>query len=160
MGIGEEKVWKALNDVTDPEIPVLSLVEMKIIREVHIDGDGVRVVMTPTFAGCPALYQMKTDIEEKLLTLGFKTITVELSFKEPWSTDMLGDEARSKLETFGIAPPARHNGDPTGTINATVTCPHCKSDDTTMESSFGPTLCRMIYYCNACQQSFERFKAL
>lgn len=160
LNISNAKVWEALRDVTDPEIPVLSLVDMKIIRDVKIENDEVYVTMTPTFAGCPAIYQMKSDIEEKLRELGFEKIHVELSFKEPWSTEMLGDEARMKLETFGITPPTKHKGDPTSAMNATVICPHCKSEDTTMENPFGPTLCRMIYYCNACHQPFERFKAL
>lgn len=158
--LSEHEVWDALKDITDPEIPVLSLVDMKIVRDVKIDGDKVHVTMTPTFAGCPAIYQMKSDIEEKLRELGFEKINVELSFKEPWSTEMLDGEARAKLETFGITPPTKHNGNPTGAINAEVKCPYCKSKDTTMENPFGPTLCRMIYYCNSCQQPFERFKAL
>ncbi len=103
---------------------------------------------------------MKSDIEEKLRELGFEKINIDLSFKESWSTDMLDDEARLKLETFGITPPTKHNGNPTSAINAEVKCPYCKSNDTTMENPFGPTLCRMIYYCNSCQQPFERFKAL
>jgi ring-1,2-phenylacetyl-CoA epoxidase subunit PaaD len=154
------EVWDALKDVVDPEIPVLSLVDMKIVRDVRIEGNEVYVTMTPTFAGCPALYQMKSDIEQKLLELGFENVNIELSFKEPWSTEMLDDEARAKLETFGITPPGRHDGDPTKTMHIAVQCPYCKSDDTTMENPFGPTLCRMIYYCNSCRQPFERFKAL
>jgi ring-1,2-phenylacetyl-CoA epoxidase subunit PaaD len=154
------EVWDALKEVVDPEIPVLSLVDMKIVRDVRIEGNKVYVSMTPTFAGCPAIYQMKSDIEEKLLGLGFENINIELSFKEPWSTEMLDDEARAKLETFGITPPGRHDGDPTKTVHAAVQCPYCKSEDTTMENPFGPTLCRMIYYCNSCRQPFERFKAL
>jgi len=154
------EIWESLKEVTDPEIPVLSLVDMKIVRDVKIDGDEVHVTMTPTFAGCPAIYQMKSDIEEKLRELGFEKIHVSLSFKEPWSTEMLDDEARAKLESFGITPPTKHNGEPTITMNAKVTCPYCKSEDTAMENPFGPTLCRMIYYCNSCQQPFERFKAL
>jgi len=160
LNISKSEVWDALKDVTDPEIPVLSLVDMKIVRDVRIEGDGVFVTMTPTFAGCPAIYQMKSDVEEKLRELGFEKIQIDLSFKEPWSTEMLDDEARAKLETFGITPPTKHNGEPINTMNARVKCPHCKSEDTTMENPFGPTLCRMIYYCNACQQPFERFKAL
>ncbi len=160
VNISNAEVLEALKDVTDPEIPVLSLVDMKIIRDVKVDKDEVYVTMTPTFAGCPAIYQMKSDIEEKLRELGFEKVHVDLSFKEPWTTDMLDDEARSKLETFGITPPTKHEGDPTSAMHATAICPHCKSEDTTMENPFGPTLCRMIYYCNACNQPFERFKAL
>jgi ring-1,2-phenylacetyl-CoA epoxidase subunit PaaD len=160
LNIPKDEVWDALKNVTDPEIPVLSLVDMKIVRDVRIDGDEVHVTMTPTFAGCPAIYQMKSDIEEKLRELGFEKINVELSFKQPWSTEMLGEEARAKLESFGITPPSKHDGDPTKTMQETVKCPFCKSVDTTMENPFGPTLCRMIYYCNSCQQPFERFKAL
>ncbi len=158
--ITNAEIWESLKEVTDPEIPVLSLVDMKIVRDVRIEGEEVYVTMTPTFAGCPAIYQMKTDIVDKLRELGFEKIHIDISFKEPWSTEMLDDEARAKLESFGITPPTKHNGEPTRTMNAKVTCPHCKSEDTTMENPFGPTLCRMIYYCNSCQQPFERFKAL
>lgn len=160
INISIDEVWNALREVTDPEIPVLSLVDMKIVRDVQIVDDEVHVTMTPTFAGCPAIYQMKSDIEDKLRELGFEKITIELSFKEPWSTEMLDDDARLKLETFGIAPPTKHSGEPTKAIDASVNCPYCRSNDTVMENPFGPTLCRMIYYCNACQQPFERFKAL
>lgn len=158
--ITEQDVWNALKEVVDPEIPVLSLVDMKIVRDVRIEGTSVCVTMTPTFAGCPAIYQMKADVEGKLRDLGCESVQVVLSFKEPWTTDMLDEDARAKLETLGIAPPTKHDGNLAKSLHATVSCPYCKSEDTTMENPFGPTLCRMIYYCNSCEQPFERFKPL
>jgi ring-1,2-phenylacetyl-CoA epoxidase subunit PaaD len=158
--ITDDEVWKALEEVRDPEIPVLSLVEMKIVRNVEVHGDKVEIVITPTFAGCPALHQMQHDIKDKLYHLGFAKVDIEVSYEKPWSTNELSEESKKKLNDFGIAPPSKHAGDPTVTINLQVACPFCNSKNTVMENAFGPTLCRMIYYCNSCSQSFERFKAL
>jgi ring-1,2-phenylacetyl-CoA epoxidase subunit PaaD len=158
--IAVDEVWKALEEVHDPEIPVLSLVEMKIVRNVELYEDRVKITITPTFAGCPALHQMQHDIKERLYNLGFASVEIEVSYEKPWSTNELSEETKKKLNKFGIAPPSIHAGDPTITINIPVACPHCNSLNTIMENAFGPTLCRMIYYCNSCRQSFERFKAL
>ncbi len=158
--ITEDAVWKALENVYDPEIPVLSLVEMNIVRNVELHGDNVKITITPTFAGCPALHQMRHDIKERLYGLGLSDVDIQVSYEKPWSTNELSEETKRKLKEFGIAPPSKHAGDPTVTISLPVACPFCNSMNTNMENAFGPTLCRMIYYCNSCRQSFERFKAL
>lgn len=163
------RVWEELSQVKDPEIPVLSLVDMKIIRRVEVNDAGVTVVMTPTFAGCPALHLMKEEVRERLLNMGFKQVQVEVSFSEPWSTELLDDTAREKLAAFGIAPPARmqssvgnqaHQDQLSESLRQPVQCPFCQSERTRLESFFGPTLCRQIFYCEQCNQSFERFKPL
>jgi ring-1,2-phenylacetyl-CoA epoxidase subunit PaaD len=155
----EALVWDALNEIQDPEIPVLSLVDLRIIRSVRVEGNGVLVHMTPTFLGCPALEYMKDEIRTKLLGLGFERVAVELQYSPSWSTDMLEDEAREKLRAFGVAPPEQRLA--LGAAHSRpVACPYCGSQDTRLDSPFGPTLCRQIFYCDGCKQSFERFKTI
>lgn len=156
----EESVWQALQDVKDPEIPVVSVVEMGIVREVHVDGDAARVIMTPTFSGCPALHVMRADIEAKIRALGFDSVVVETTLHPPWSSDWITESGRRKLKEFGLAPPPKHGGDVPVTFYEPVACPYCDSENTIVKNTFGPTLCRAIYYCQACQQPFEQFKAL
>lgn len=153
-------VWRALQEVKDPEIPVVSVVEMGIIRDVRVDGPGARILMTPTFSGCPALHVMRAGIEEKVQSLGFEDVVVETTLHPPWSSDWITDSGRQKLKEFGLAPPAKHGGDVSVTFYEPVACPYCDSQNTIVKNTFGPTLCRAIYYCQACQQPFEQFKAL
>jgi ring-1,2-phenylacetyl-CoA epoxidase subunit PaaD len=156
----EKKIWNALGDVKDPEIPTLSLLDLNIIRGVRFDETSVTVLMTPTFAGCPALNQMKNDIIERLTRLECGPINVETVLSNAWSTDLLSSEAREKLRAFGIAPPPLKRATLRDTLNLPVPCPFCGSTETRLESSFGATLCKQLYYCNHCSQSFERFKPL
>lgn len=155
-----ESAWEALSRIADPEIPVLSLVELNIIREVRIVEMRVTVEMTPTFLGCPALEYMKKEIKDKLLGLGFDEVTVELKLSPPWSTDMLTEEVREKLRVFGIAPPEKRMATLAEALQKPVACPYCRSMETRLDSPFGPTLCKQIFYCKQCKQSFERFKTL
>jgi ring-1,2-phenylacetyl-CoA epoxidase subunit PaaD len=155
------QIWQALEQVKDPEIPVVSVVEMGIVREVLVDGEAVRVTMTPTFSGCPALDVMRREIETAVRQLGITNITVETVLYPPWSTDWISDAARDKLRQFGLAPPQKHGGDLISVAFLDVAqCPRCGSKNTTLKNSFGPTLCRMIYYCLDCQDAFEQFKPL
>ncbi len=155
-----EHIWRVLNSITDPEIPVVSLVEMGIARDVAIDGDTIVVTITPTFVGCPALYSIREEIVEKLQAIGAEKIEVRTVLNPPWTSEWLSDETRAKLKAFGLAPPPRHTGSIDLVLMDVVACPHCGSNDTLLENSFGPTLCRSIHYCRACRQSFERFKPL
>ncbi|HEX9829804.1 MAG TPA: 1,2-phenylacetyl-CoA epoxidase subunit PaaD [Bacteroidota bacterium] len=156
----QETAWWVLGEISDPEIPVLSLVDLKVIRSVNVEGSAVSVEMTPTFLGCPALEYMKQEIREKLLALGFESVNVELKLSPAWSSDLLSEDAREKLRAFGVAPPALRAATLAETLNKPVACPFCKSYHTRLESPFGPTLCRQIFYCEQCRQSFERFKTL
>ncbi len=156
----QEQIWRALQEVMDPEIPVLSLVDLGIIREVKVEGQEVTVVMTPTFSGCPALEAMRQEVEEKLQELGVPRPRVEVVLDPPWSSDQISPEGRRKLEAFGLAPPPVHRGDPEIMLNPVVPCPYCGSRRTRVTNTFGSTLCRAIYYCDACQQAFEQFKPL
>ncbi|MEZ4591672.1 MAG: 1,2-phenylacetyl-CoA epoxidase subunit PaaD [Chloroflexota bacterium] len=159
--LSPKKIWQALEQVKDPEIPVVSVVEMGIVREVIVEDDGVRVTMTPTFSGCPALDVMKREIETAVRQLGIENVTVETVLHPPWSTDWITDDAREKLRQFGLAPPQKHGGDLISVAFLGVAeCPRCGSKNTTIKNSFGPTLCRMIYYCHDCQDAFEQFKPL
>ena len=161
--IGIESVWVALGNVKDPEIPVLTVVDMGIITGVHITGrqnDAQKciVTMTPTFVGCPAIGVMKKSIQEEVNKLGFATVEVKVDFENAWTSDRMSEEAKQKLEKFGLAPPVVIDGDLTEEQLNKVRCPHCHSTDTTLRSAFGSTLCRAIRFCYSCQQGFEQFK--
>ena len=158
--LDKKAIWQALGAIADPEIPVLSLVEMKILRSVSVSDDGVKVVISPTFVGCPALEHMKSEIRERLAALGCSRVTIETTFSPPWSTDMLDDAVKEKLRVFGIAPPPRTGEDLVAVLSLPVACPFCNSQTTHLESAFGATLCKQIYYCDSCRQSFERFKPI
>ena len=158
--ISEAAVWEALEGVKDPEIPVVSVVEMGIVRAVEVEGERVRVTMTPTFSGCPALHVMRADIANCVQALGADDVEVRTVLHPPWTTDWITEEAREKLRSFGLSPPARHGGNLAITFYEPAPCPYCGAEDTSIRNTFGSTLCRAIYYCNACQQPFEQFKAL
>jgi len=159
MATDLEIIWKVLESVTDPEIPVVSVVEMGIVTDVFMKGRTVVVQMTPTFAGCPALDIMHDTMRQAVQGAGYPDVKVETVFDPPWSTDRITEAGRRKLKEFGLAPPARCNGSPvTHQALSEVACPFCDSRETVLESLFGPTLCRSIHYCNKCRQSFEQFK--
>jgi ring-1,2-phenylacetyl-CoA epoxidase subunit PaaD len=157
-----EAVWAALDEVPDPEIPVISLVELGVVRDVAVEGSTVRVEFTPTFLGCPALAYMRTAMEEKLRELGAEP-EVEIVTDDSWSTDRITPAGREKLRTAGFAPPApRSAGAPTLVqLQSKVhRCPYCGSTETRLENIFGPTPCRSLRYCEACRQPFEQFKTI
>lgn len=155
-----DAIWKALDDVKDPEIPVVSVVEMGIVRDVAVDGGRVIVTMTPTFSGCPALRVMEDDIVNQVHALGVAEVGIQIILSPPWSTEWITEEARAKLKSIGLAPPPRHSGDLSLVLMDPVACPYCDSKNTSIRNTFGPTLCRAIFYCNNCQQPFEQFKPL
>ena len=170
-----QRVWKALETVTDPEIPVVSVVEMGMIADVHADETGVVVAMTPTFVGCPALDLIRENIRTAVTGVGEAKVTVNVVFDPPWTTDRISERGRKKLKEFGLAPPqcgtrvlancgtgfpaGRSGGSAENEPNLEkVPCPYCDGTDTEVDSIFGPTLCRSIHYCRTCQESFEHFK--
>ena len=155
-----DSIWTALREVMDPEIPVLSLTDLGVIREIVVTSGAVTVTMTPTFSGCPALVEMQRLIDECLRTLGATEVTVNTVLAPAWTSDWISDEGRRKLKAFGLAPPPMHGGDVQIMLYDAVTCPRCDSDDVTVRNTFGSTLCRAIYYCNRCQDAFEQFKPL
>lgn len=161
-----EDIFAVLDGVKDPEVPVLSVIELGVVRDVELDdARGVTVVVTPTYSGCPAMRVIEDDIVSALRAHGVKDPHVRTSYAPAWTTDWLSDEAKRKLEAYGIAPPGRAPTDdeelvPLRRRADVVRCPYCKSVNTTLRSEFGSTACKSIRFCNACQQPFEQFKAI
>ncbi|HLP19567.1 MAG TPA: 1,2-phenylacetyl-CoA epoxidase subunit PaaD [Chitinophagales bacterium] len=159
LEITEEQVWFALENVKDPEIPVLTVVDMGMITGVAITDNSVVITMTPTFVGCPAIHVIKQSIYDEVKKLGFDSVEVKVDFETKWTSDRMKDGAKEKLEKFGLAPPVVLNDDElTEEQLNRVRCPHCHSTDTTLRSAFGSTLCRAIRFCFNCKQGFEQFK--
>jgi len=157
--ISEKEIWDVLEEVKDPEIPKVSIVEMGIITGVKVsDKNFVNIKMTPTFAGCPAVNYMRDDIILKVSKLPVSGIDVEVSFDVQWNTNMITERGRELLKESHFALPQKHNGLVQIEMLTNVECPFCNSKNTTLKSSFGPTQCRAIHYCNNCLQSFEQFK--
>jgi ring-1,2-phenylacetyl-CoA epoxidase subunit PaaD len=157
-----DRVWEALAEIPDPEIPVISLVDLGVVRDVTVEGDRVRVEFTPTFLGCPALEVMRDAMAEKVRELGGNP-DVAVITDDSWSTDRITPAGREKLRASGFAPPApRAAGAPTlvQLQSAAFRCPYCGSTDTKLENIFGPTPCRSIRYCSSCKQPFEQFKTI
>jgi ring-1,2-phenylacetyl-CoA epoxidase subunit PaaD len=157
-----DQIWSVLDQIKDPEIPVVSLVEMGVARDVQIDGDKVIVTITPTFAGCPAMHYMREQIIEQLHAIGVEQIEVRTSLNPPWTSEWLSAEVRSKIKSIGLAPPPRLVNQLSIEIALmeVVECPFCGSKNTSLENSFGPTLCKSMHYCRSCHQTFERFKPM
>jgi len=128
-----EAIWRALQSVKDPEIPIVSLVEMGIVREVKIENDKAIITITPTFAGCPAMHVMKREVEERVGAMGVE-VEVRTSLTPPWTSDWITEEARQKLKSFGLAPPPKHNGDINVILLEEASCPRCGSKNTTIKN--------------------------
>jgi ring-1,2-phenylacetyl-CoA epoxidase subunit PaaD len=157
-----EDIWRALAEIPDPEIPVISIVDLGVVKDLRVEGDRVHVDFTPTFMGCPALEAMKAQMEEAIRSLGAEP-DVEVVLDDSWSTDRISPEGREKLRAAGFAPPApRSAGTPTLTQleRGPFRCPWCGSTDTRLDNVFGPTPCRSLRYCTACRQPFEQFKTI
>ena len=150
--VEEAQVWEALDEIPDPEIPVISLVDLGVVRGVAVDGARVHVEFTPTFLGCPALEFMKRAIEEKVPGAEVAVIT-----DDSWSTDKITAAGHEKLREAGFAPPAPRLVQLQSHVHK---CPYCGSTDTRLENIFGPTPCRSLRYCDSCRQPFEQFKTI
>ncbi len=163
MRLSPEGILELLNEVQDPEIPVISVVELGVVRKVEIEADQIIVTMTPTYSGCPAMRVMEQDVVAKLLEHGMTNVRIQTVLSPPWTTDWLSDEAREKLRKYGIAPPGKvpkAHLDPFRKKSEIVACPLCESTDTKLTSEFGSTACKAFYHCNACSQPFEQFKCI
>jgi ring-1,2-phenylacetyl-CoA epoxidase subunit PaaD len=161
--LSKERVLEVLNEVMDPEVPVISVVELGIVRDVDVAGDRVQVTVTPTYSGCPAMKVIEDDIRAALVSAGAPAVDVRTVYAPAWTTDWIGAEAREKLRAFGIAPPGRAPSTDLVTLTrrqAPVACPYCGSADTRLQSEFGSTACKAIHVCNACRQPFDEFKAI
>lgn len=159
----KEEIWDFLSEIPDPEIPVISIAELGVLRKVEIEGSKVIVTITPTYSGCPAMKTFEDDINSKLLAhhiSDFKVITIH---SPAWTTDWITAEAREKLRKFGIAPPMEGTEDKGilfSSDSKSVACPLCKSENTALKSQFGSTACKALYQCNNCLEPFDYFKCI
>ena len=151
-------VWDCLRLVPDPEIPVVDVVSMGIVREVEESPDGVKVTITPTYSGCPAMSEIEASIRAALHEAGYAQVELKTQIAPVWTTDWITDEACEQLRSYGIAPPERRYA--SGVAGNSVACPFCASEETRLQSEFGSTLCKALHVCNDCRQPFERFKCI
>jgi ring-1,2-phenylacetyl-CoA epoxidase subunit PaaD len=158
----EEQVFNFLQEVKDPEIPTISVVELGVVREVHLN-DNVKVIITPTYSGCPALDVMRNDIIDKLKENGIENPEIEVRLKPAWTTDWMDDTGKEKLLESRIAPPIGNAGDVNNLLKVidagpVVPCTYCESKNTRLVNQFGTTACKALYQCNDCGQPFDYFK--
>jgi ring-1,2-phenylacetyl-CoA epoxidase subunit PaaD len=159
--ITEKKVWAILETVTDPEVPVLTITDLGIVREVNISDENVEVVITPTYTGCPAMDMISMNIRLALLEHGYKNIIVRSVLTPVWTTDWMSESGKEKLKAYGIAPPnPKQQVCHTDLFAAeeAVQCPHCQSYHTHRISEFGSTACKALYQCDDCKEPFDYFK--
>lgn len=157
--ITKEEILEALEDVKDPEIPTISVVDLGIVTDVKInEADSVSITLTPTFSGCPALRILENLVKERISRLDVESVSVKTTFDVQWNTDMITEKGREMLKKHGLAPPPIHKGMVQIDILKYVKCPYCGSANTDLKTPFGPTLCRSLHYCNNCLQAFEQFK--
>ena len=158
VNITKEDVLEALQDVKDPEIPTISVVDLGIIRNVEVSERIIKITMTPTFSGCPALKIMENMVKEKITELTALDVEVTTNFDTQWNTNMITEKGLEGLKKHGLAPPLRHEGLIQIDMITHAECPVCGSTNTVIKSPFGPTLCRSLHYCNDCLNAFEQFK--
>jgi ring-1,2-phenylacetyl-CoA epoxidase subunit PaaD len=161
--ITRDKVYEWLQSVTDPEVPVLTILDLGIVRDVKLTEDAgntnAEIIITPTYSGCPAMDVIGINIRMALLSRGIKKVTISQQLSPAWTTDWMTVEGKKKLAEYGIAPPVRKSSDPLALFEEdNITCPRCGSDTTTLVSQFGPTSCKALYKCNSCFEPFEHFK--
>jgi len=161
MTITTEKIWEVLESVCDPEIPVLTVTDLGIIRDVKIHPDhSVEVIITPTYSGCPAMNTIEVNIRSVLQEQGVDPVKVTTILSPAWTTDWMSEAGRAKLKAYGIAPPVGNSMDKSDLFpeDKIVECPQCGSEDTKMISQFGSTACKSMYKCNNCLEPFDYFK--
>lgn len=159
-----DEILATLDSVMDPEVPVLSVRELGIVRDVQVSPAGtITVTVTPTYSGCPAIRVIEQDIVTAIEATGYSDVRVETTYAPAWTTDWIAPSARAKLKAYGIAPPARvEAGDLVQLLRrrAVPTCPYCDSRETELRSEFGSTACKSVCWCRACRQPFEEFKPI
>lgn len=163
MNQSKEHILSLLSAIPDPEIPVITIIELGVIRDIEItDETSISLKITPTYSGCPAMKQIEDDVRKKLSENGFKNITINTIFSPPWTTDWITPEAKEKLRIYGIAPPEHSTEDKSWLTGKTKTiaCPRCKSQNTKLISQFGSTACKALYQCQDCLEPFDYFKCI
>jgi ring-1,2-phenylacetyl-CoA epoxidase subunit PaaD len=158
----KEDIYTILEGIPDPEIPVISIVDLGVIRNISITGKIIEVEITPTYSGCPAMKQIEDDVRKTLKSEGFEEVKIKTIYHPAWTTDWLSASAKLKLQNYGIAPPEQSTSDKSFLTNRpkSITCPRCKSKNTTMVSQFGSTACKALYKCNDCLEAFDYFKCI
>lgn len=155
--------WEVLRGIPDPEIPVISIVELGIVRGVTVNGTSVEVAITPTYSGCPALHAIEEDIDSRLRASGYSEVRVTQQLSPAWTTDWITNDARERLRAYGIVPPQPVQGTDSHRIHIFsrgVNCPRCDSENTEQLSAFGSTACKAMYRCIDCREPFDYFKPL
>ncbi len=159
--VTEAQIWEWLEDVFDPEVPVLTVVDLGVVRKVNVSREEIKITITPTYSGCPAMQVIEEDIRRKLLGEGLMNLNIETVLSPAWTTDLISENGRKKLKEYGIAPPEDEVdksvlfSDP-----LVVPCPNCNSRETKMISEFGSTACKAHYNCLSCKEPFDYFKCL
>ena len=158
--VTEQNIWHLLEEVKDPEVPVLSIVDLGIVRRVSTEDDQINITITPTYSGCPAMDVINMDIRLKLIEKGYRKINIQQSLSPAWTTDWMSDEGKRKLKAYGIAPPNQKQQFCTSEMFAeeAVQCPRCSSYNTRLVSQFGSTACKAMYQCSDCKEAFDYFK--
>jgi ring-1,2-phenylacetyl-CoA epoxidase subunit PaaD len=158
----ETEIRQILATIPDPEIPVISLDELGMIRDIHVQENAIRITITPTYSGCPAVQQIRDDIRNLLEEKGYHQVEVMLSYSPAWNTKMMNPASMQKLKDYGIAPPQHCCGNELCSSGkcSKVICPHCNSRNTDKISEFGSTACKALYTCKECLEPFEYFKPL
>ena len=159
--ISVDHIWNMLKDVPDPEVPVLTVQDLGIIRDIHLHNDEVEVVITPTYSGCPAMDMIAANIRLVLLENGFKNIQITTVLSPAWTTDWMSEEGKEKLKAYGIAPPNPRQqvcNNELFAAHEVVQCPRCNSYHTHRVSEFGSTACKALYQCDECSEPFDYFK--
>ena len=158
----EKEILSFLEEIPDPEIPVISIVELGVIRKVISSEKGVEIDITPTYSGCPAMKQMEDDVLSTLKAKGIENVQIKMVYTPAWTTDWLSTEAKEKLRKYGIAPPNENTSDKSFLTGKSkkVKCPRCHSANTQMVSQFGSTACKALYKCNDCLEPFDYFKCI
>ncbi|OJW81363.1 MAG: phenylacetate-CoA oxygenase subunit PaaJ [Bacteroidetes bacterium 46-16] len=161
---GEQAIYKWLETVSDPEVPVLNILDLGIVRDVTLNetgtgGQEATITITPTYSGCPAMDVIAIGIRMALLSHGIEKVNIENRLSPAWTTDWMSEEGKRKLREYGIAPPGRKSENKLGLFEEDiVVCPRCGAEDTELVSQFGPTSCKALYKCKVCHEPFEHFK--
>ena len=160
--VSQEQIMKTLEAVMDPEVPVLSVLDLGVIRRVKVKNLDVEIDISPTYTGCPAMDVISSSVKDAIIATGAKEVKINTVLTPPWTTDWISEAGRKKLEDFGIAPPKQNSKIKRALFETApeVPCPKCKANDTSCVSLFGSTACKSLYKCNVCLEPFDYFKCL
>lgn len=162
MNHNKEHILSLISEIPDPEIPVITIAELGVIRDVIVDGDNVEIKITPTYSGCPAMKRMEDDIRSVLKSNGVENLKITTVYSPPWTTDWIPEKAKEKLRAYGIAPPEKTTEDKSWLTGKSkvILCPRCRSKNTKLISQFGSTACKALYQCQDCLEPFDYFKCI